>query len=503
MVFIQNLKPRQDIFILNKYEIIYHYQNEFHLVIYYLNNNKCKIIIRKINQSSGWLHNIEIKIYDKHNSNQFEIINIGSSIQNVKILNYYLQNIKLYKKQPKKLKIPKIIFQTHKSNEINNILAINSIYSFQELNPDYEYLFFDNIQCREFIKTHFNQEYLYYYDILYPGAFKADFFRYCFLYIHGGFYFDCKNILLKPLDDLISSNDELLLTQDYHQTGLYNAVMMSVPKNKLFIELINSIKFKIMNFNDLYRTLSLIEFNKLETFLSLSGPNLLYEVFHKLKLSTEKHILMKHDILGNYQNYKNLVVKFKDKTFLYKNYANFEIPKTHYSKQWKNNEIFYFNHVINNNYHLFIEPKKNNKIIFQFEFYFIQNKLLIINNQYSLMNISFNLLIINEQSIEKKINIKKNLKSTHYYLEDCIQENQYEYSIINVDFLEKIKNKQNFLFEINKIQNNYKLIIVNEKENSWNKLKLKIKTKIKEFELHIEKKNTYHFYIYNINKYFV
>ena len=503
MVLIENLKPRNNFLINNYYEIIYNYQNEFHLVIYYLQCTKCKIIVRKMNQISGWLHNIEIKIVDKNDPHIYEIINIGSSNKNVKIINYYLQNIKLHKKQYKKLKIPKIIFQTHKKNEIENTLALNSIYSFQELNPDYEYLFFNNVQCREFIKKHFNDEYLYYYDILFPGAFKADYFRYCFLYINGGCYFDCKNILLKSLDDLITRNDELLLTQDHHSTGLYNAVMMSVPKNILFLELINRIKYKIIHFNEIYKSLIIQEYNKLETFLSLTGPNLLYEVFHRLKLNKKKHILMKHDILGNYKNYKNLVVKFNGEIFLYKNYANFEIPTTHYSKQWKNNEIFYYNHIVNNNYHLFIEPNKNNIIRYQLEFYFIHNKLLIINNQNSLMNMSFNLFIINSNSIENTILILKKQKATNYYLENWYENVKYDYSIINVEFIENIENKEKFNFEINKIQNDYKLIILNEENNNWRKLRLKIKTKIKEFEISILRKNNFNFYICEINKYIV
>ena len=68
MVFIQNLKARKDILISNHYEIIYNFHNEFHLVIYYLQNNKCKIILRKMNQISGWLNSIEIKIVDKQDN---------------------------------------------------------------------------------------------------------------------------------------------------------------------------------------------------------------------------------------------------------------------------------------------------------------------------------------------------------------------------------------------------------------------------------------------------
>ena len=62
---------------------------------------------------------------------------------------------------------------TYAKNDISNILHLNSIYTFQELNPEYEYIFFNNQECRQFIKENFEKETLYYYDILFPGAFKA------------------------------------------------------------------------------------------------------------------------------------------------------------------------------------------------------------------------------------------------------------------------------------------------------------------------------------------
>ena len=382
MVFINDLKPRQDIHILNPFKIINSHNNDFHIVIYYIQPNKCKIILRKLNNIHGWINNLEIKIFDKQNPENYEYLNIGSCNKNYKILNYYLKYIKLYKKQPKKLKIPKIIVQTHKSNSITNVLALNSIYSFQELNPDYEYQFFNNVQCREFIKKHFNDDYVFYYDILYPGAFKA-----------------------------LTKNDELILCQDYHKTGLYNAVMMSAPKNILFLDVLHKIKYKIQNFSSIYNTLSKKEYNKLESILSLTGPNLLYEMFHTHKLNNKKHVLMKHDILGNYKNYKNLVVRFRDKLFLYKNYPQFEISSIHYSTLWKNNTLFYTHPVKINNCNLYIEPNNNHMLVYQLKIYFIHSKILIIDRH----NVTFNFICIEPNS---NVHSYKNLKhksSTNYY----------------------------------------------------------------------------------------
>ena len=46
--------------------------------------------------------------------------------------------------------------------------------------------------CREFIKNNFDLDILNAYDILKPGAFKADLWRCCILYIYGGIYLDIK-----------------------------------------------------------------------------------------------------------------------------------------------------------------------------------------------------------------------------------------------------------------------------------------------------------------------
>jgi mannosyltransferase OCH1-like enzyme len=59
-------------------------------------------------------------------------------------------------------------------------------------NPEFEYHFYDDNQCREYIKDNFNKDVLHAFDKLIPGAFKADLWRYCILYKKGGIYLDIK-----------------------------------------------------------------------------------------------------------------------------------------------------------------------------------------------------------------------------------------------------------------------------------------------------------------------
>ena len=129
-----------------------------------------------------------------------------------------------------KQKIPRKIFQTWKSLTVSKEM-FNAVSSVIEMNPDYEYYFFDNTDCRNFIEKHFNSSVLRAYDNLIPGAFKADLWRYCVLYIHGGVYMDIKTVMLKPLSELIKSDINGLICLDRPDNWLLNGLMFFVAEN--------------------------------------------------------------------------------------------------------------------------------------------------------------------------------------------------------------------------------------------------------------------------------
>ena len=493
MKVINNKKPNYNIHIDNKYILNNNSNHDFIINIYYISNNKINILIRKINDMNGWNSNISLQIFDNDN---YEIIHLGSSKKNSKNINIYSNKIIFHKKPLKNLKIPKVIFQTNKKRVFENDLSYNSILSFIEFNPSFEYKFFDDKESRDFVKNNFNELILYYYDILYPGAFKADFFRYCYLYINGGFYFDNKSILLCSLEDILNENDELILCQDNHKEGLYNAVMMAAPNNQLFFNLINKIIYKIQNFNQIYQPKkNFNNYKKLNNILSLTGPNLLKEEFNILNLDYNNYILMKHEILGNYQNYKNLVVKFKNKLILYKNYNNFNINNPqHYSKLWIKHHIFYKNYINNNNYIFMVKPIYN----YELNFYFIDNKILVISNNKFKNNLDF--LMIDENSNSKIFdipNINKNYYFKNYEITDI-----FDYSITSINYFEKDYLNNDIKLSINKINNEFYLIIFNKNEVHLNNLEIIINTNIKNFRYEISNLNNKLYKIENITDLF-
>ena len=67
---------RNKFLIKNEYEIIQNKNDDFHIVIYYLNSNKIEIIIRKLSNSSGWNYDLKIKLFA---NNVWNNISVGSS----------------------------------------------------------------------------------------------------------------------------------------------------------------------------------------------------------------------------------------------------------------------------------------------------------------------------------------------------------------------------------------------------------------------------------------
>ena len=70
----------------------------------------------------------------------------------------------------------------------------------------WNYRFYLDNDIEIFLSTHFPPEVKEAYDALSPGAFKADLFRYCVLFVYGGVYADV-DVLLESKLDVVIEND--------------------------------------------------------------------------------------------------------------------------------------------------------------------------------------------------------------------------------------------------------------------------------------------------------
>jgi hypothetical protein len=98
-------------------------------------------------------------------------------------------------------KVPRRIIQTDRSTDLP-LSAKASAANLRLLNPDFEYLFFDDSQVEQFVDAEFPQ-YRHVFDSFPVRIQRYDFFRYLSVYHFGGFYFDTDVFLASGLESLL------------------------------------------------------------------------------------------------------------------------------------------------------------------------------------------------------------------------------------------------------------------------------------------------------------
>ena len=114
--------------------------------------------------------------------------------------------------------------------------------------PRFEHFLFDLNDAREFIKNNFPDQVLNAYDSLIPVAFKCDLWRYCVLYINGGIYLDIKYQCINNFRFIMLTEKEYF-TKDIDPSGggIYNALIITLPKNNILLKAINQIVENVKN----------------------------------------------------------------------------------------------------------------------------------------------------------------------------------------------------------------------------------------------------------------
>jgi hypothetical protein len=115
--------------------------------------------------------------------------------------------------------ISKWIHQTWKSKESNPQIDRLRL-SWIDMHPGFKYTLYDDTDVDRFVRTHFDERIYTTYKRILNGSLKADFFRYCVLYIHGGVYVDVDLCCVRSLTDGIVCFDEdtLISASDYQET---------------------------------------------------------------------------------------------------------------------------------------------------------------------------------------------------------------------------------------------------------------------------------------------
>jgi mannosyltransferase OCH1-like enzyme len=111
--------------------------------------------------------------------------------------------------------IPKNIFQTHKSMKYikSKPKIYNAMNSWKIYTNEFNYYFFNDIMCEDFIKNNFDENVYKAYSMLPMAVMKADLWRYCIIYKYGGIYADTDTIC-KINPNIFINNSLLTVSQE-------------------------------------------------------------------------------------------------------------------------------------------------------------------------------------------------------------------------------------------------------------------------------------------------
>ena len=210
-------------------------------------------------------------------------------------------------------KIPRQIFQTWKTKNISNNFKDLTL-TWISKNSNYAYFLYDDHDCEQFIRVNFDRKVYNAYCRIIPGAFKADLWRYCVLYIYGGIYVDIDTICINSLDSFLNdSNIEFITPVDLNNNpnigthNLFNAFIASIPKHPILLDCIYRIVYNVEH--------EIITYSNLD----FAGPGVLGRATNTyLQLEETCSFINKQGIHDN----TIYLLHFQEGTELVSNYSN-------------------------------------------------------------------------------------------------------------------------------------------------------------------------------------
>jgi len=242
-------------------------------------------------------------------------INFLNKINEIKLQQIRIEKYKISKKKEYNSVIPLKIYQTWHTKNLPPHMK-NSVERLKRKHPRFEHFLFDDNDCREFISKNFDYNVLNAFDSLIPGAYKADLWRYCVLYINGGIYLDIKY-------DSINTFRFIELTEKEHwvfdvdKNNIYNALIAVKPQNEICRKCIYQIVENVRN--RYYGT----------CILDPTGPKLVAKFMGD---NERKNIELEH-IFNKPTG---------DKFILYKNVAILKMYNGYYNEQNQNKKVEHY-----------------------------------------------------------------------------------------------------------------------------------------------------------------
>ena len=187
-------------------------------------------IISSNNKDTVLLDN-NINNYLKYNCNKNTTISSS----------HYSKQIDLLVKPINKNYIPTVIYMTYYDLKMIPKYVKDNIKKYC---GGYDIQIYDDEMCLIFLSKYYGQTAVNIFNNMKNGAHKSDFWRFCILYLFGGFYFDIKTVFQKPINKIFNKleDDTTWYTViGKNLTDIYNGIIVTPSHNPILLEMIKYI----------------------------------------------------------------------------------------------------------------------------------------------------------------------------------------------------------------------------------------------------------------------
>ena len=136
--------------------------------------------------------------------------------------------------------IPFTIVQSWRSRDLVPERIFEAIRMYA---PEYKHVFFNDKAVVTFLSQNYPPQVLKVYHSMKSHAHKADLFRYCYLFKHGGVWLDIKTILIRPLAEIFTSRYNIYTVRsiiDHHGATCYQGILAVPPQTSFMHDMIVS-----------------------------------------------------------------------------------------------------------------------------------------------------------------------------------------------------------------------------------------------------------------------
>jgi hypothetical protein len=311
---------------------------DIHILFSYIDQNKLMITVSVFNEMLVGLK--KLIVFDIFGSRYSVELDIEHSSRDPIKFSHILKidDLTIRKRQRSENKNGYNVVQTNSSTTVTK-KKYYSVSAVLNCSLEYPYVFFDDTDVTRFITGNFSPTVVEAINNLVPGAYISDIFRYCYIFINGGIYVDCKKLFYIPISEYIdrfmretkSSSSEIFIN-DCDPRCAYNAILVA-PKNSKTIKLVL-----------IYSIFNIIKNRYGENPLYVTGPGCLGEVMDYVYANTYQYFYRNITPEGMSPEY-SFVADTNGKKIIKNSYIGYYdenryYDTNHYNNLWHDKKIY-------------------------------------------------------------------------------------------------------------------------------------------------------------------